>query len=125
MIYFILAIIYNISKEMEEASFQNTYPANWGSWWNNETSWPNKHRWGKALASRIGFAKSFIKLSMRTWLVFITDAEHFFQMVRMLAMAGVVYYAGGLTVLLLFLGGYYLGGSIKETLKAFGINIIK
>jgi len=39
-------------------------------WWNPAISWRNKHEWSD---------RYLIRLSLRTWLVTITDAWHLFQ----------------------------------------------
>jgi hypothetical protein len=117
MIYLILAFVYYISKELEEAAWENTFPKHWSSWWNNERSWVNKYQWGNS--------NELLSFSMKTWLVFITDASHFFQFVRMVSMAMLVYHAAGLMPLGLFISGYFLGGVVKESLNFFGIRIMK
>jgi hypothetical protein len=124
---FICAFVYYISKEMEEASWENSYPRSWGNWWNNDTSWVNKHRWGKKIAKSIG-APSLSKhltILFQTALVFVTDASHFFQAVRVAVLVVLVAHIASLEASIVFFLGYTLGGMIKEALRSIGINIIK
>jgi hypothetical protein len=122
---FILAIAYYLVKELEEASWGNEYPAHWSSWWNKKRSWVNKHRWGNALGNKLGFGHSIFTIAFKTFLVFLTDAEHFFAFLMALILAAIVYLCSDINTMLLCLAGYFLGGAIKEAMKLLGINIIK
>jgi hypothetical protein len=122
---FILAIVYYLVKELEEAANGNEYPKHWSNWWNNEISWPNKHRWGIEVANKLGFGHKFFKVAFVTFLVFITDASHFFAFLMAIILAAVVYLCSDFSTMLLFLAGYFLGGAIKEAMKLFGIKIMK
>jgi len=124
---FICAFVYYVSKEMEEASWENSYPDSWGSWWNNDTSWVNKHRWGARMAKSLGLPSlsKFLTILFQTVLVFLTDASHFFQAVRVAVLVLLVAHIASLEAAIVFCVGYILGGTIKEVLRSFGINIIK
>jgi len=125
MIYLVLALVYYLAKEFEEASWENTYPTHWSSWWNNERSWVNKHQWGNLIADKIGFGHKLLTFSFKTFLSFATDASHFFQMIKMVSIMLIVWYAGGFFAAGMFFAGYYLGGTIKVIMQSFGIYIIK
>lgn len=124
---FICAFVYYVSKEMEEASWENSYPDSWGNWWNNDTSWVNKHRWGARIAESIGVPSLSKLLTMlfQTILVFLTDASHLFQAVRVAVLVVLVAYTASLEAAIVFSLGYMLAGTLKVILKSFGINIIK
>lgn len=125
MEYILLAFAYYAAEELEEAAWNNEYPSHWSSWWNKERSWPNKHKWGIAVAEKLGFGKRFFKLAFTTSLVVVTDAEHFFQFCKMIVLATLVYVSAGGWALLLFLIGYYAGGTLKTAIKAAGIRILR
>lgn len=124
---FICAFVYYVSKEMEEASWENSYPVSWGSWWNNDTSWVNKHRWGGKMAKSLGMPSlsKALTLLFKTALVFLTDASHLFQAVRVAVLVVLVAHIASLEAAIVFCVGYILGGTIKTILKSFGINVIK
>lgn len=121
----LLAIAYYLAKELEEAAWGNEYPTHFPNWWNKEKSWANKHRWGNALGDKLGFGHSAFTIAFKTFLVFLTDAEHFFAFLMALILAAIVYICSDFNTMILFLAGYFLGGAIKFVMKLFGIKIMK
>jgi hypothetical protein len=66
-----------------------------------------------------------LTLLFKTVLVFLTDASHFFQAVRVAVLVVLVAHIASLEAAIVFCVGYILGGTIKTILKSFGINVIK
>ena len=85
----LLVGVYVICDELQQHSEKNgwkkrLHPTGGGFWnlkarvWlNNKTSWENKHNWQPSWL-------------FKTALVSLTDGEHFFQMLKHVALAGVV-----------------------------------
>jgi hypothetical protein len=83
----VLLIFYVFFKELEQHGHDSRFPESFGSWWNNDTAWKNKHKW----------KPSFL---FKTALVWTTDAEHFFQMLSNWCVAGAVSIAAGSLIVL-------------------------
>ena len=85
----ILVGVYVVFDELQQHSEKNgwkkrLHPTGEGFWnmkarkWlNNSTSWKNKHNWKPSWL-------------FSTALVFLTDGEHFFQMLKHVALAGIL-----------------------------------
>lgn len=69
----LLIIISAIAKALQDLCKINAFPPSW-TWWNEKTSWRNKYH---ELSS--GTAPRFF--GSTTFLVWLTDGWHFFQMV--------------------------------------------
>jgi hypothetical protein len=116
---------YYIVKEFEEAAFESSLPRSWGAWFNNDTSWQNKYKWGKIVANRLGFGKRLFTELFRSPLVFLTDATHAFQLLKFLVLASFVAYLSEPITAAYFMIGILLGGVIKELFKFGGIKYIR
>jgi hypothetical protein len=124
MTIFLFGAFYFLVKEFEEASKDNTLPRTWGKWWNNDTGWVNKHRWGYVVADWLGFGSAFFYHLFRTALVFLTDAPHAFQLLKFIVLSFMVASLSTPIIGALFIGGIYLGGLIKELMKFAGLKWI-
>jgi len=104
----IVAILFAMGRELMEHSMDSKWDKPHSTWWNRRVSWKNKHEWQPSWL-------------FKTALVWMTDAEHFFQMVmNMSALVGVAL-AAGLPVsipaaAIAFFIGNAVFGIIKETL---------
>jgi hypothetical protein len=85
-----------VFDELEQHAELDGFPDEWGKWWNKSTSWVNKHNWGVD-------KHPLVAKSLKTWLVWITDAEHFFQMLKHWCMTLAFISFAGWQILILFL----------------------
>lgn len=91
----LLLVAYVALDELQQHSEQNGWQKRLGAkwyntkalqWLNTQTGWQNKHNWGKNKA---------MKYLYKTALVSLTDGEHFFQLLKHLALAGLVWFFTG------------------------------
>jgi len=92
---FLFAAFRELSEHAKENGFKG-YP----KWWNTDESWTNKHRWQPSWA-------------FKTFLVWTTDAEHFFQMMSFLSAIAAVYTGEGWQAALAFFLGAQTAGALK------------
>lgn len=119
----ILSILYMFFKELEEESHHNTFKGKYENWLNNKTSWINK--W--AVDSN-GRPKKYVpkwyhfgvkhRYEERfpyssTILVGLTDGEHFFQLMQLICIFGIISIYS-LYGALAFMVGVLLLGFLKE-----------
>ena len=91
-------------RELSEHAKENGF-VDWGRWWNTGESWTNKHEWGK------GVLPSWFFGSVMVW---VTDAEHFFQMFSLLSVLTGLYFCSGILEDVIF---FYAGHTILGALK--------
>jgi len=102
-------IIFAMGRELMEHSRDNRWDKPNSNWWNSNKGWKNKHEWQPSWL-------------FKTALVWLTDAEHFFQMVSTLGAFAAVWLAASIGYVAPFAAAivFYLGnavfGIIKETL---------
>jgi hypothetical protein len=126
-IVFVFACAYYLIKELEEVAIQSRFPRSFGSWWNDDTAWRNKHIWPSRLADSIGikkYKKQFVYL-FRVTFVFITDASHALQLLCFLILSAMMWIVVSPTAGVLFFLGLKAGGTIKELLKILGVKSIQ
>lgn len=93
---FLFAAGREISEHAKESKFKD-----WGKWWNTNQSWTNKHRW-------------YPSWFWKTAGVWLTDAEHFFQMLSLISVLfAVLIPAFGFEAALWFYAGNVLAGFLK------------
>lgn len=108
----LLGFLYTLFRELGEHAKDNRF-IGWGKWWNTDTSWVNKHRWGPMLLPWL--PEWFTKWLFFSPLVWITDAEHFFQALATFAILGALLVSNGvLASVLYFYLGVILSGGFKE-----------
>lgn len=109
----VYAFLFALCRELGEHAKDNRFPGHWGKWWNSDTSWVNKHRWGSLLLP-------FLPSKVSKWifyspLVWVTDAEHFFQLLSTIfVLLALLISQGNLESVLWFYGGTVAGGLFKE-----------
>ena len=104
MILLILGFFFALFRELSEHAKESGF-TDWGRWWNTSQSWTNKHEWGKDILPSWFFG---------SFMVWITDAEHFFQLLSMLCVLVGVYYSGGiLEDVIYFYAGHTILGGLK------------
>ena len=98
---FLFAAFRELSEHAKEGGFKG-----WPDWWNTPKSWVNKHNW----------KPSFL---FKTVLVWVTDAEHFFQMLSFVSvLIALLASQSNLESVLCFYGGNVLAGLIKELTRS-------
>ena len=103
----VVAMIFAMGRELMEHSMDSKWSYK-STWWNRKVSWKNKHDWKPSWL-------------FKTALVWMTDAEHFFQMIMNMAAVVAVGLAAGLDITIpaaaiSFFIGNAAFGVIKETL---------
>ena len=104
----IVAILFAMGRELMEHSRDNRWDKPYSNWWNSNKGYDNKNTWKPVWL-------------FQTALVWMTDAEHFFQMVMNMSAVVAVALAAGLPVTIpaaaiAFFIGNAVFGVIKETL---------
>jgi hypothetical protein len=121
----ILSIVYMLFKELEEESHQNRFKGKYSMWLNNEESYINKWKLNK-YQKPLPYIKKWYHFGFgaryeekfpysSTILVSVTDGEHFFQLIQILCIYGIVTIysiCGGISFLL----GVLILGMLKETI---------
>ena len=113
----VYAFLFVLCRELGEHAKDNGFPRSWGKWWNTDTAWTNKHRWGAILFP-------FLPAKVSKWvffspLVWVTDAEHLFQTLSTISvLLALLVSQGNLESVLYFYGGNVLAGLIKELTRS-------
>lgn len=94
--------LFVIARELSEHSKDSRWPVNM-RWWNTKTAWKNKHEWHKWIFKDV--------------LVFVTDAEHFFQWLSHIFIALVFIPFGWWKVLMAWAFVILLSGLSNRILK--------
>ena len=108
---FLFAAFRELMDHAKENGFKG-YP----DWWNTGEAWRNKHEWGPKYLP-------FLPTWLSTWLfktvlVWLTDAEHFFQLFSLLAVLAALLAGGGTWVHVLnFYAGHAVLGALKPLTK--------
>ena len=96
---FFFAAFREISEHAKEGNFKGM-----PDWWNTPKSWTNKHEWGGKLP----------KWLFGSVMVWVTDAEHFFQFLSLLSVVAL------LTLIHPWFGlAFYLGAQFFGFVKSF------
>ena len=127
----VLATILFVScRELSEHAKEHGFNG-WGAWWTpNQSHW-NKHQWDDLvlvylqslfpnLFSRLWITKfvgRILSAAFKTALVWITDAEHFFQFVSFIAVLVMVQTLGSWEWVLLVYGVNVMVGFLKQFTK--------
>lgn len=114
----IIGILFYLVNEFEEASIKNEWNST-GNWLNSVISWRNKWAYPLRASSkhwyhfgiRPGNEEAFPFSS--TLFVFITDGEHFFQLLKKLLIFTLIFYIDW-KLGCIFIAGTLIGGLIKE-----------
>lgn len=104
--YYILALLgvfFALFRELSEHAKENRF-IGYPDWWNTSTSYRNKHEWRPSWA-------------FKTFLVWITDAEHFFQILSFLSAITAVWIGGTWEGAISFYLGAQTLGAIKPLTK--------
>lgn len=106
MIYLVglFGFLFAAFRELSEHAKENKFKK-WGPWWNTNQSFDNKRTWDDKLG-----LPSWWFMSVMVW---VTDAEHFFQMMSFLAAIGAVYTGEGWQAALAFYVGAQTAGALK------------
>jgi hypothetical protein len=121
----ILSILYMFFKELEEESHHSAFRGKYAKWLNNRTSWINK--WAIDKDGRpIKYTKKWYHFGVKhrykerfpyssTVLVGFTDGEHFFQLMQLICIFGIIsiYSISGAFA---FIAGVGILGFLKETI---------
>lgn len=104
----IAAFLFAMGRELMEHSRDNRWDKPYSTWWNSNKAWRNKHEWQPSWL-------------FKTALVWMTDAEHFFQMIMNMSAVVAVGLAAGLgasipVAAITFFIGNAAFGIVKETL---------
>ena len=98
---FMFAAFRELSEHGKEGGF-----IGWANWWNTPLSSTNKHSWGPDWLPKWVFGSA---------LVWLTDAEHFFQFLSLLCLLAIVFILGGWQMALVA----YLSQAFAGFLKIF------
>ena len=79
LIAFVLIAFAGIAKAFQDGCKNNLFPKQW-TWMNERTGWRNKYKWEKPTSGEIEFMVGPAFPGATTFLVWITDGWHFFQM---------------------------------------------
>ena len=103
MIYlsFLFAFLFVSFRELSEHAKEGNFKG-YPDWWNTPRSFTNKHEW----------KPNWLFKSAMVW---VTDAEHFFQMFSLLSVVASTYILAGWETALAF----YLGNVVAGFLKRF------
>lgn len=97
----VCGFLFAACRELSEHAKENKF-TDWGPWWNTNQSFNNKRAW----SGKLGLP-SWWFMSVMVW---VTDAEHFFQFVSMLfAILAIYILAGFEAALALYIGNFFLG----------------
>lgn len=97
----VCGFLFAACRELSEHAKENKF-TDWGPWWNTNQSFDNKRTWDDQLG-----LPSWWFMSVMVW---VTDAEHFFQFVSMLfAILAIYILAGFEAALALYIGNFFLG----------------
>ena len=116
MILALYGFLFTTFRELSEHAKENGFKG-WPDWWNTSKSWTNKHNWGDKYLP-------FLPSKIRKWLFFsplvwVTDAEHFFQMLSTVTiLIALLASQSNLESVLYFYGGNVLAGLIKELTRS-------
>ena len=100
-LYFSLGFLFSAFRELSEHAKESKF-LGWGNWWNTGTSWANKYNWNP----------SWLFKSAMVW---VTDAEHFFQMLSLITVLfAILPQTGGLESVFYFYAGNVLAGFLKR-----------
>ena len=105
MIYYIaiLSFLFAGFRELSEHAKEGNFKG-MSHWWNTPESWTNKHEWG-------GKLPKWVFGSVMVW---VTDAEHFFQFLSLLSVVAL------LTLIHPWFGlAFYLGAQFFGFVKSF------
>ena len=105
MIYYIaiLSFLFAGFRELSEHAKEGNFKG-MSHWWNTPKSWINKHEW-------VGKLPKWVFGSVMVW---VTDAEHFFQFLSLLSVVAL------LTLIHPWFGlAFYLGAQFFGIVKAF------
>ena len=105
MIYYIaiLSFLFAGFRELSEHAKEGNFKG-MSHWWNTPESWTNKHEWGGKLP----------KWLFGSVMVWVTDAEHFFQFLSLLSVVAL------LTLIHPWFGlAFYLGAQFFGFVKSF------
>ena len=81
LLVFLFAFLFVAFRELADHAKENGFKG-WPDWWNTGKAWRNKHEFGKRFLPFLPEAISgFIFKKLLVWL---TDAEHFFQFLALL-----------------------------------------
>ena len=100
---FLFAMFRELSEHAKEGNFDG-YP----DWWNTPKSWVNKHEWSLPL-----LPEWLNRWLFNSPLVWLTDAEHFFQFFSMLSVVSGIWILAGWQYALVFYLGNLLAGAVK------------
>jgi hypothetical protein len=109
ILLFALGFHFALCREISEHAKENRF--NLGPWWNTRSSYKNKNTWHLKYLPFL--PDSIGKLLFRKVLVWLTDAEHFFQFISLLAAIGAVFFGGSWQDALSF----YIGAQVMGALK--------
>lgn len=117
----IIGILFYLTNEFEEASLKNEWKDK-GNWLNSIKSWQNK--WKRKNYKLVPYKKKWYHFGIApayeerfiyssTVFVFITDGEHFFQLLKKLLIFTLIFYIDW-KLGCIFIVGTLIGGLIKE-----------
>jgi len=99
----ILAFLFAAFRELSEHAKEGNFKG-MSDWWNTPKSWINKHEW-------VGKLPKWVFGSVMVW---VTDAEHFFQFLSLLSVVAL------LTLIHPWFGlAFYLGAQFFGFVKSF------
>jgi len=101
----LFSFLFAAFRELSEHSTEGKF-TNWPDWWNASESWTNKHSWGPDWLPRWVFGSA---------LVWLTDAEHFFQLLSTFSILAMIFILGGWELALVA----YLAQALAGLLKSF------
>lgn len=102
MILALYGFLFAICRELSEHAKENKFTG-YPDWWNTAKSWQNKHNWRPSWLFKTG-------------LVWSTDAEHFFQLLSMVAVLFAVMNSSGDWY---SVGYFYAGNVLAGFMKIF------
>jgi len=116
MILALYGFLFTTFRELMEHAKEDGFKG-WPDWWNTSKAWVNKYRWGSKYLP-------FLPQKVSKWiffspLVWVTDAEHFFQVLSTISvLLALLASEGNLNGVLWFYGGNVLSGLIKELTRS-------
>jgi hypothetical protein len=105
LLIFLFAFLFAACRELSEHGKEGGF-IGFPDWWNTPRSHTNKYTWGPDWLPRWVFGSA---------LVWLTDAEHFFQFLSLLCVLAMVLILGGWQLVLVA----YLGQALAGLLKSF------